>query len=106
MIEEIRGAFKQGRYEYSLHAVDQSILRHIARSELEEVIEEGEIIEDYPDDKYGPSCLIYGKTIQGRPLHIQCSYPLRPKVKIVTVYQPDPEEWIDYKKRRAEKDEV
>ena len=71
MIEEIRRAFKQGRYEYSLHAVDQSTLRHIARSELEEVIEEGEIIEDYPDDKYGPSCLIYGKTVQGRPLHIQ-----------------------------------
>ena len=45
MIEEIRRAFKQGRYEYSLHAVDQSILRHIARSELEEVIEKGEIIE-------------------------------------------------------------
>ena len=103
MIEEIRQAFKNGRYEYSLHAVDQSILRHILRREIEEAIEEGEIIEDYPEDKYGASCLIYGTTIQGRPLHVQCSYPSKPKVKVITVYQPDPEEWINYTKRRREK---
>jgi predicted transcriptional regulator len=42
MIEKIRQAFKNGRYEYSLHAVDQSILRHILRREIEEAIEEGE----------------------------------------------------------------
>ncbi len=63
-------------------------------------IENGEIIEDYPDDKFGPSCLIYGRTKLERPLHIQCSYPARPKIKIITVYEPDPEEWIDFKIRR------
>lgn len=102
MIEEIRQTFKDRRYEYSLHAVDQSILRHILRREIEEAIENGEIIEDYPEDKYGPSCLIYGTTAQGRHLHVQCSYPSRPQIKIITVYQPDPNEWIDYKKRRKE----
>lgn len=39
MIEKIRQAFKDARYEYSLHAVDQSILRHILRKEIEEAIE-------------------------------------------------------------------
>ncbi len=102
MIKEIRRAFKEGRYEYSLHAVDQSILRHILCREIDEVIEEGEIIEDYPDDKYGPSCLIYGTTIHGRPLHVECSYPSRPKIKIITVYQPDSKEWIDNKRRRED----
>lgn len=101
MIEEIRRAFKGLRYEYSLHAVDQSILRHISRKEIEEAIENGEIIEDYLDDKYGPSCLIYGKTQAGRHLHMECSYPERPKVKIITVYEPNPEEWIDFRKRRG-----
>lgn len=103
MIEEIKKAFKENRYEYSLHAVDQSILRHITCKEILEAIENGKIIEDYPEDKYGPSCLLYGKTILGRPLHIQCLYPTRPKIKIITVYEPDPDEWIEYQKRRVEK---
>ena len=62
--------------------------------------------EDYNEDKYGPSWLIYGTTIQGRPLHVQCSYPSRPKIKIITIYQPDPKEWIAYRKRRSERNEV
>ena len=64
------------------------------------VIANGEVIEDYPDDKYGPSCLAFGMTKSGRPLHIQCSYPSRKVVKIITLYQPDPEQWIDDKVRR------
>lgn len=51
MINKIKEAFKENQYEYSLHAVDQSILRHITRSEILEVIKNGEIIEDYPKDK-------------------------------------------------------
>lgn len=100
MIEEIRKGFKENRYEYSLHAVDQSIIKYITRREIIEAVENAKIIEDYPDDKYGPSCLIYGKTILGRPLHIHCSYPLRPKIKIITVYEPDPNEWNEYQNRR------
>ena len=59
-----------------------------------------EVIEEYPDDKYGPSCLILGYTKVGRPVHIQCSYPSRPLLKIITLYQPDPDLWIDFKVRR------
>ena len=101
MIENIREVIKRQQYEYTLHAVDQSILRHITRRELEEAVETGEIIEDYPNDKYGPSCLIHGVTSTGRHLHIHCSYSKRLKVKIITLYEPDPREWIDYKERRS-----
>jgi hypothetical protein len=100
LIEEIQQTFRESRYEYSLHAVDKSILLHIARKEVEEAIASGEMIEDYPQDKYGPSCLIYGVTEAGRHLHVQCSYPQRPKVKIITVYEPDSNEWINFKVRR------
>jgi Domain of unknown function (DUF4258) len=34
--------------------------------EIREAIEIGEIIEDYPEDKYAPSCLILGFTKSGR----------------------------------------
>lgn len=100
MINEIREKISVGQFEFSKHAVDQSILRHITLQELREVITGGEIIEDYPDDKYGPSCLIFGYTQAGRPLHIQCSYPSRPLVKIITLYEPDANLWVDFKVRR------
>jgi len=101
MIEEIRMKFGQDRFEFSKHAVDQSILRHISVQEIREAIAVGEVIEDYPEDKYGPSCLILGFTLTGRPLHIQCSYPSRPLVKIITLYEPEPQTWIDFRVRRT-----
>jgi len=100
MIELIRELFRRREYEYSLHALNQSILRRISTREIEEAVESGEIIEEYPADKYGPSCLIFGFTTDRRPLHIQCTYPERNPVKVITLYQPDPEQWIEFRRRR------
>lgn len=102
MMEEIRRKIAQGQFEFSRHAVDQSIIRYISVQELREAITTGEIIEDYPDDKYGPSCLICGFTLANRPVHVQCSYPSRPLIKIVTLYEPDPKRWIDFRVRKSE----
>ena len=101
MIEQIRAKIQAGQFEFSKHAVDRSILRVVSVQEMHEAVTNGEIIEDYPDDKYGPSCLILGFTQAGRPLHIQCSYPSRPLVKIITLYEPDPVQWIDFRVRRT-----
>ena len=62
MIEEIREKLSTGQFEFSKHAVDLSILRQVTLQDMRETITDGEIIEDYPDDKYGPSCLILGYT--------------------------------------------
>lgn len=100
LISEIREKIADGRFEYSKHATTQSIVRGISVAELREAIAAADVIEDYPEDKYGPSCLVFGRTRDGRPLHIQCSYPSRPIVKIITLYEPDPELWIDFRQRR------
>lgn len=100
MIEKIRAKIASGEFEFTRHAIDQSILRNILVSELRDAMQNAEIIEDYPDDKYGPSCLMLGFTSAGRPLHIQCSHPSRPVLKVITLYQPDPALWIDNKVRR------
>lgn len=57
---------------------------------------DAEVIEEYPTDKYSPSCLILGVTAQGRALHIQANA----QGVVVTVYEPDPQEWIALKRRR------
>lgn len=100
LMEDIRAKFAAGEFEFSQHAVNQTILRRIRVQEIREAIASGEVIEDNPRDKYGPSCLILGFTAAGRPLHIQCSYPSRPLVKVITVYEPDADLWIDFKIRR------
>ena len=102
LINEIKVKIFQQEYEFSKHAVDQSIIRDISVNELEQAIyNHCEVIEDYPDDKYGPSCLVLGFTDNGRALHIQCSYPVRPLIKIVTLYEPDTDRWIDFRIRKT-----
>ena len=46
MIDEIIGKIREGLYEYSQHAVDQSIVRMISTKEVKEAIENGKVIED------------------------------------------------------------
>ena len=100
MIDEIRRHIAADQFEFSKHATDQSIIRRISVQEVRELFGSAEVIEDYPEDRFGPSCLIFGRTAAGRPLHIQCSYPLRPLIKVITLYEPDPARWIDFKRRR------
>jgi hypothetical protein len=85
ILDDIRAKIVGGQFEFSQHAIDQSIVRHISVQDLREAIAGGEVIEDYPTDKYGPSCLIFGLTLAARPWHIQCRYPSRPVVKILTL---------------------
>ena len=64
----------------------------------------GEIIEQYLQDKPYPSCLVLGRTAEGRPLHIVCApVSTERKLIVVTVYQPDPARWDAEFKRREER---
>ena len=71
LVEEIRRKIERNEFEFSRHAVDQTIIWRISVREVREVFANGEVIEDYPEDRYGPSCLIHGTTAAARPLHIQ-----------------------------------
>ena len=46
--------------------------------DFRDAMERSEVIEYYPHDKYGPSCLVLGFTLSQRPLNIHCSSPMRP----------------------------
>ena len=102
LIEEIQLKVAADDFEFSRHAVDQTLRRRISVQELREAIADSQVIENYPDDKYGPSCLLLGLIQNLKPLHIQRSYPIRPLVKVITVYEPDPMQWVDFKVRNEE----
>jgi hypothetical protein len=99
-IAAIRIKVLAGEWELSRHAVDQCLRRAIRVSDLSECLLSGEIIEIYPDDKYGPSCLVLGRTSGGKITHVHCSDETRPFVKIVTAYEPDPRRWREHRFRR------
>ena|SRR5690554_656079 len=101
LIQEIQNKVENNLFEFSKHAVDQTIMRNISVAEVKEsIFNKSKIIEDYPNDKYGPSCLILGFSLNNRPIHIQCSYPSRSLLKIITLYEPKPEKWVNYERRR------
>lgn len=101
-IEEIRQHLVLGQFEFSHHAFRRTIERNVRESEIREAGNNVRIIEDYPDDKYSPSCLPLGFTESKRPLHIQVTrIETSPNlIKVITIYQPDEDKWMNYSLRR------
>jgi len=93
-------AISRGEFEFTRHAFKRAVERDISSAEIIEAVANAQMIEDYPEDKYAPSCLIFGITKAGRQLHLQVSYVDSDLVKIITLYEPDPSEWINGLKRR------
>ena len=99
MLKLIKKFIKNGYYDVKLHTRKRMIERNIKIKEVKEAIENGAIIEEYLDDKPLPSYLIYGKTSQMRLIHVVVAVD-EEVVAIITVYEPDPDKWIDFTKRR------
>lgn len=98
-LQEIQNELQAGNFEFTRHAFKRAIERNISEAEIREASVTVEVIEDYPDDKYSPSCLILGFTQKNRALHIQVSRLESDVVKIITLYEPDPMQWTDYRRR-------
>ena len=99
-LAEIRQQIAAGEFEFSRHALHRAVERNISELEIRAAGAQAELIEDYPDDKYSPSGLLLGFTAAGRPLHFQVSYAQSVMTKIITIYEPDPGEWVNHRKRR------
>jgi len=83
------------------HAIKQMSRpdRMITAEEIREAVLSGEIIEEYPEDQRGESCLVFhGK--HNRVIHVVCA-PKKEYLAIVTAYLPKPDQWSpDCKTRR------
>lgn len=102
-IGRIRRLVTEGRYGYSKHAERERELDMIYTWELEEALRNGEIIENYPDDPRGVSCLVLG-FCGSKPIHAVCTIKTEPEeLFLITVYDPSrrPDKWTEnYRKRR------
>jgi len=83
------------------HAIKQMSRpdRMITTEEIRASVLFGEIIEEYPEDQRGKSCLIH-HTVQNRIIHVVCA-PKTEYLAIITAYLPIPNQWSsDFKTRR------
>ena len=97
-IGEIEEKIRKEEFEISFHAEKERYAEDITISDLEAAIYNGEILEDYPDDPRGSSCLVLGYS-KNRPIHIVCGYTPIKWLRIITVYIPKLPKWIDERTR-------
>jgi hypothetical protein len=73
VIDKIKQAAEK-KIIYTLHALDEMNKEDelITTDEVRDMIFHGEIIEDYPEDKRGHSCLMFGMPYGKRPVHAVC----------------------------------
>lgn len=98
-IQWIKRCVKSGEYEFSSHADIERQVDKISIEEVEIVLTSGEILENYPNDPRGPSCLVLGYGDEGYSIHIVCGRTPSGKLRIITVYIPSLPKWVDPKTR-------
>lgn len=99
-ISFIRNKIKSQEYDLSSHAHRERQEEQITIAEIEQALLAGDIIEKYPSDPRGGSCLVAAK-VEIKPLHIVCGKRDN-RLLVVTVYRPKSPMWENYKKRAKE----
>ncbi len=101
LIEIINSNLIEYEIEYRTHATRRMFQRNISNDEVESILTNGQVIEQYDDDFPLPSLLLNGQTSIGRPLHVVVAINLaEKKLIIITTYEPDLSGWTtDFSRR-------
>jgi len=101
-IDDIIEAVQAGRINITLHARREATDDLLVLEDILLSTREGEIIEAYPDDKPYPSCLVFGRTATGHPVHTVWAFDSTTRIAVlITVYRPDPGRWVNWVERRV-----
>ena len=101
-IIDVVKAIQADRIRISDHADEEANNDGLTYDEICFSVLHGEIIEDYPTDKPYPSCLVYGKTSSGDPVHSVWAHNKENGwAVLITVYRPDPNRWVNWRERRT-----
>ncbi len=102
IIERLQTKMRGRQYRLIFHAEKEREADRILQHEIEEAVlsEECELLEDYPTDPRGHSCLILEFTQAGLPIHMVSGQLDQDGFLLITVYRPDPEQWINWRTRK------
>ena len=87
---------------FSRHAFERMFQRGINPDVARQIVTNGKVIADYPDDQPYPSTLLLGY-FGVQPVHAVVAHePETGACHLVTIYWPDPAIWDEtFKRRRA-----
>ena len=78
---------------FCIHAVQRMFERRIQVENVRQVLQSGEMIEDYSEDMPDPGRLLSAKRGQ-RPLHVVMAENTKEgELVVITVYEPDRAQW-------------
>ena len=100
-IETIREYFKNDTIVITQHAKNRCRERSIKQKDIKNCIMTGEIIEQYPEDFPFPSCLIFGRAVDNRIIHVVVSDEGE-SGRIITAYIPNRSKFENDLKTRKE----
>lgn len=88
------------RLVFRIHAIRRMFQRQISEEDVRQVLATGEMIEEYSDEIPYPGRLVLGWR-GSRPIHVVAADNTDAhETIVVTVYQPDPDQWEPGFKRR------
>lgn len=90
--KRLRDQALQELVRLTLHAHQEMVAESILLDEVLEALASGRVLENYPEHRRGPCCLVCGYTRERRALHVVCT-TAQPLLIVITAYEPLPPKW-------------
>jgi hypothetical protein len=103
MFEKIKVLVREKQVLISDHGYNELANDNIFIKDIITSIEDGNVIEEYPNYPKGPCLLILQQDSNGKPIHVVWGIPKNKSLPavLITAYRPNSKKWsADYKRRK------
>ena len=90
--EQVRDQVERQAVRVTAHAQAEMVEEGLTLEEVFEALRSGVMLENYSEHRRGACCLIGGRSMKNRPLHVVCTTS-SPILVLITVYEPKLPKW-------------